>query len=68
MSSIVHIEDGKKKLVWDFHRLARLGVHLIKYKYGGIIVQSSSESSLVSDVKVKQDLDPTMIELKKAVF
>jgi len=32
-----------------------------------VIVQNGSESSLVSDVKTKQDLDLIMIELKKLV-
>lgn len=34
---------------------------------GGIRVQNRSESSLVVDVKAKQDLDLKLIELKKLV-
>lgn len=34
---------------------------------GSIHVQNGSESSLVVDFKVKQDLDPILIELKKLV-
>ena len=34
---------------------------------GGMLVQNGSESSLVVDVKSKQDLDPTLVELKKLV-
>ena len=33
----------------------------------GRCLQKGSESSLVNDVKVKQDLDPKLVELKKLV-
>ncbi|WMV55277.1 hypothetical protein MTR67_048662 [Solanum verrucosum] len=57
MSSVAHVEDGKKKLVHDVHRLDRLGVSLDDSDESGIIVQNGSVSSFVSDVKAKQDLD-----------
>ena len=43
-------------------RLARLGVGLVDSLKGGFIVQHSSESSFVVDVKSKQHLYPVMIE------
>ena len=35
MGSIAHIKDGKKELVKDIHRLARLGVRLVDSTSGG---------------------------------
>ncbi|XP_049414673.1 uncharacterized protein LOC125877419 [Solanum stenotomum] len=35
MSSVAHIEDGKKELVHDFHRLSHMGVRLVDSEDGG---------------------------------
>ena len=51
MVSTTHIEDGKKELVKDKHRLARLGVWLVKSTSQVVSVHPSSESSLVVEVK-----------------
>ncbi|WMV37367.1 hypothetical protein MTR67_030752 [Solanum verrucosum] len=67
MSSVAHFEDCKKTLFCYVHRLARLGICLVDSEDGGIIVQNGSKSSLISDVKAKQYLDPTMVKLKKEV-
>ncbi|WMV46517.1 hypothetical protein MTR67_039902 [Solanum verrucosum] len=50
------------------YRFTRLGVRLIDSTKCGVIVHNSLESSLVADVKAKQGLDPTLIELKEAVL
>ena len=42
MGSVAHIEDGKKELVRDVHRLSRLGVRLIDSTKGGFVVQNGS--------------------------
>ena len=34
---------------------------------GSVIVQNGSESSLMMDVKAKQDMDPRLVDLKKSV-
>ncbi|KAH0652933.1 hypothetical protein KY289_030611 [Solanum tuberosum] len=68
MGSMAHIEDKKKELVRDMHRLARLGVHLVDSTKGGVTVHNGSESSFVMDVKVKQALDPILVELKESVL
>ncbi|WMV08641.1 hypothetical protein MTR67_002026 [Solanum verrucosum] len=68
MGSVAHIEDNKKKLVQDVHRLSRLGVRLVDSTKGGVMVHNSSESSFVTDVKAKQGLDPTLVELKETVL
>jgi len=60
MGSVSHVEDNKKELVRDVHRLDRLGVRLVDSYEGGVVVQNGSESSFVFDVKVKQDLDPIL--------
>ena len=67
MGSTSHIEDSKKELVRDVHRLAHLGVRLVDTNDGKVLVQKGSKSSLVHDVKVKQDLYPKLVELKKLV-
>ena len=48
MGSTTHIEDEKKELVKDIHRL---GVWLVESTSGDISVHPSSESSLVVEVK-----------------
>ena len=42
MGSVFHIEDGKKELVRDVHRLARMGVRLLDSTKGGVVVQNGS--------------------------
>jgi len=44
-----------------------LGVRLVDLDDGGIFIQNSSISSLVSDVKAKQYLDPLLVDLKKSI-
>nr|ABI34333.1 Gag-pol polyprotein, putative [Solanum demissum] len=53
MGSVAHVEDEKKELVFEVHRLARLDVQLGDSTKGGVIVQNGSESSFVMDVKSK---------------
>src|SRR5688572_23431403 len=67
MNSVSHIEDEKKQLVREVHRLARLGVRLVDSSDGGMVVQNGSESSLMMDVNAKQDMDPSLVDLKKYV-
>ena len=44
MGSTTHVEDEKKELVKDIHRLARVGERFVDYTSGGISVNPSSES------------------------
>ncbi|KAF3640037.1 putative ribonuclease H protein-like [Capsicum annuum] len=67
MGIISHVEDSKKKMAQEIHHLAKLGVHLVDSSEGGVYIHSSLESSLVSEVKVKQDRDPSLIKLKESV-
>ncbi|WMV08748.1 hypothetical protein MTR67_002133 [Solanum verrucosum] len=67
MSNVAHVNDCKKDLVCDVHRFSQLGFYLVDSNEGGVIVKNSSNSSLVSDVKVKQDLDLVMVDLVESV-
>ncbi|WMV37382.1 hypothetical protein MTR67_030767 [Solanum verrucosum] len=59
---------NRKKLVRDVHRLSRLGARLVDSTKGGVMVHNGLESSFVGDVKAKQGLDPTLMELKEVVL
>ncbi|WMV37608.1 hypothetical protein MTR67_030993 [Solanum verrucosum] len=68
MGSVAHIDDEKKGLVREVHRIARLGVQLVDSTKGSVMVHNGSESSFVMDVKSKQDLDPILVKLKESVL
>ena len=53
MNSVSHVEDEKKELVCEVHRLDRLGVRLVDSSDGSVTISNGSESSLMEDVKVK---------------
>ncbi|WMV45268.1 hypothetical protein MTR67_038653, partial [Solanum verrucosum] len=55
MGSTTHFEEDKKELAKDVHRLARLGVRLMDSIERGVVVMNWAESSLVLEVKDKQD-------------
>ena len=67
MGSASYVEEKRKELVKDVHRLARLGVRLMSISDSGIKDHNGAESSLVMEVKEKQDNDPILLELKGAV-
>ena len=66
IGSVSHVEEKRKELVKDVHRLARLGVRLMSISDNGVKVQNGVESSLVVKVKENQDGDPILLELKDA--
>ena len=47
MGSVSHLDEAKKNLAREMHRLARLGVRLKSALDGGAVVHHKSESSLV---------------------
>ena len=65
--SVAHVEEKRKDLVKDVHRLARLGVRLMSILDSGVTVQNREELSLVVEVKENQDSDPILLELKCAI-
>ncbi|KAH0702583.1 hypothetical protein KY285_016861 [Solanum tuberosum] len=67
MGSTSHFEEDKRELAKDVHRLARLGVRVMDSTEGRVVVMNGAESSLVSEVKEKQDQDPILLELKANV-
>lgn len=68
MASVANVDDEKRELVREVHRLARLGVQLVHSTKGGVMVHNGSESSFVMHMKSKQDLDPILVELKKSLL
>ena len=67
MGSVSHIDEAKKDLPREVHRLARLGVRLESSSDGGAIIHHNSESFLMVEVKSKQHLDLALMELKESV-
>ena len=67
MGSVAHVEEQRKELVKDVHRLARLGVLLMRISDGGVTVKNGEESCLVVEVKEKQHSYPILLEHKVAV-
>ena len=51
----------------DVHRLARFKVCRISISASVVIVQTKAKSSLVVDVKEKQDSELMLLELKGAI-
>ena len=51
----------------EVHKLARLDVRLVVSVDSGMLVQNGSESLLIVSVKTEQDLDPSLVELKRLV-
>ena len=50
----------------DVHRLAHLGVFLMSVSDSNVTIQNGAESSLVVEVKEKQNNDPVLPKLKVA--
>ena len=57
IGSVPHVDEYKKDLVKDVHRLARLRIRLEDSPSCVFMVHHNSESSLVVEVKSKQILD-----------
>jgi len=67
MDSVADVEDGKKELLHDVHRFARLGVCLVDSNEGCVVIHNGSELSFVLDVKAKKDIYTVLVDLKKSV-
>ena len=67
MGSVAYVEEERKELEKDVHRISRLGVHLMSISDIGVTVMNGEESSLVVEVKEKQESDSIFLELKGAV-
>ena len=51
IGSVAHVEEERKELVKDVHRLARLGVRIICISDNCVKVMNRTKSSLVVEVK-----------------
>ena len=67
IGSVSHIDEAKKHLVKDVHRLSRLA-WVEDYPDCGFMVHNNSESSLVVEVKSKQHLEKSLMQLKESVL
>ena len=67
MGNVTHVEEERKKLVNDVHRLTRFGVRLMIISDNGVTIQNREESSLVVKLKEKKESDPILFELKGEV-
>ena len=65
---VSHVEGANKDIVRDVHRLARLGVRFKDVPNSGFMVHHHSKSSLLVEVKSKQQLDQPLMELTELVF
>ena len=61
IGSVSHLDEAKKDVVREVHRLARLGVRYESSPDRCVIVHHNSESSLAVKVKSKQHLDLDLI-------
>ena len=68
MCSVSHIDEAKKNLVKDVHKLVRLGVRLKDSWNGGFMVLHNSKLSLVVEVKSKQHFDKSLMEFKESIL
>ena len=53
MGSVAYVEEEKKELVKDIHKLACLGVCLMSISNNGVTVPNGTELSLVVEVLEK---------------
>ena len=68
MGSVSHIDEAKKDLLKDVHKLARLGVRLEESGNKGFMVHHNCESSMIIELNSKQHLDQSLMELKESVL
>ena len=68
MGSESHVEEERKKLVKDVHRLALLKFSLMSISYSGVTIENGAKSSFVVGVKEKQGSDQILLEHKDAVY
>ncbi|XP_070007835.1 uncharacterized protein [Nicotiana sylvestris] len=67
MGSVAHVEAEKRQLTKEIHQLACLGVRLVDYGNGGVVLQNAAKSSLIVEVKERQYKDPELVKLRERV-
>ena len=68
MGSVSHLDEPKKDPEREVQRLDRFGMRFEISPDGGAIVHQNSESSLAVEVKSKQHLDKSLMELNESVL
>ena len=68
MGGVSHIEESKKDLVRDVHRLSRFGVRLEDSSDGAFMIHDNPKSSFMVEVKSKKHLDKSLMEFKETVL
>ena len=68
MGSVSHIEEVKKELLRDVHRLSRLGVRLEDSLNGSCMVHHNFDLSLLVEMQSRQLLDEELMVLKESVL
>ena len=63
-----YIKEAHKDLVKDVHSLTRLSIRFEYYPNGGFVVHHNFESLLVVEVKSKQHLDKSLMDLTELVL
>ena len=64
MGSLAHVQEQSKELVKDVHMLSLLGILLMNLLDTGKLIQNMVESSLIFEVKEKQDRNQILLELR----
>jgi len=64
MGSLSHLTVEKRELVRELHQLASLGVRLLEADDSGVTIQDTTVSSLVVEVKSRQQEDPSLEQLR----
>ncbi|XP_070010459.1 uncharacterized protein [Nicotiana sylvestris] len=65
MGSLAHVEAEKRQLTKEIHQLACLGVRLVNSGNGGVVLQNTTKSSLIAEVKERQYEDPELVKLRE---
>ena len=64
MGSVAHVKEQTKELVKDVHILSLLGILLMSLLDTGKSIQNRVESSLIVEVKEKQDQNQILLKLR----
>ncbi|XP_070056978.1 uncharacterized protein [Nicotiana tomentosiformis] len=67
MGSLAHVEAKKREQAREIHQLGCLGVQLVGFGNGGVVLQNTTKSSLIAEVKERQYEDKELFELRERV-
>jgi len=67
MGSLRHVEVDKVKMTKYLFQLASLQVRLVDVEGGRILIQNTTKSSFVTEVKEQQHEDLELIKLRESI-